>query len=150
MKKMLMTVMTLLVLAGNSPKLLAAPVLDLSPLVPVGLVTDLTSVAVGEALPVLAGLLLNNPLSEPLVNNFGMAKPLTDLLLGGDTLKGLTTLYGPLDAVLLPVVDVTAGLTSVLTGGQAGSPSGGIDAIPLGFLVDPVEILMSMSPNLAP
>lgn len=150
MKKMLMTVMTLLVLAGNSPKLLAEPLLDLSPLVPVGLVTDLTSVAVGEALPVLAGLLLNNPLSEPLVDNLGMAKPLTDLLLGGDTLKGLTTLYGPLDAVLLPVVDVTAGLTSVLTGGQAGSPSGGIDAIPLGFLVDPLEILMSMSPNLAP
>lgn len=150
MKKMLMTVMTLLVLVCNSPKLLAEPLLDLSPLVPVGLVTDLTSVAVGEALPVLAGLLLNNPLSEPLVDNLGMAKPLTDLLLGGDTLKGLTTLYGPLDAVLLPVVDVTAGLTSVLTGGQAGSPSGGIDAIPLGFLVDPLEILMSMSPNLAP
>lgn len=150
MKKMLMTAMTLLVLAGNSPKLLADPVLDMSPLVPVGLVTDLTSVAVGEALPVLAGLLLNNPLSEPLVDNLGMAKPLTDLLLGGDTLKGLTTLYGPLDAVLLPVIDVTAGLTSVLTGGQAGSPSGGIDAIPLGFLVDPLEILMSMSPNLAP
>lgn len=150
MKKMLMTVMTLLVLVCNSPKLLAEPLLDLSPLVPVGLVTDLTSVAVGEALPVLAGLLLNNPLSEPLVDNLGMAKPLTDLLLGGDTLKGLTTLYGPLDAVLLPVVDVTAGLTSVLTGGQAGSPSGGIDAISLGFLVDPLEILMSMSPNLAP
>ena len=146
MKKLLMTVVALVVLSSNAQKLMAAPAIDLSPLVPVGLVTDLTTVAIGEALPLVAGLLLDSPLSQPLIDNLGAAKPLTDLILGGDTLKGLTTLYAPLDAVLLPVVDLTSGLTSVLTGGQAGSPAGGLDAIPLGFLVDPLDILMGLAP----
>lgn len=81
-----------------------AQLIDVSPLVPTALILPIVSIGVEEGLPVLGNLLTGTPLSEPLLGSFGAAKPVTDLLLGGDTLKGLSDLYAPLDMVLEPLV----------------------------------------------
>lgn len=107
--------------------------LDISSLVPTDLVTAITQLGVEQGLPIVGSLVLtDNPLASMILSNTGLAKPVTDLVLGGDTIKGLSALYAPLDMLLLPVVS--------LTGGGSGATSslpglGSLDILPFASLL---------------
>ena len=107
MKKLLCMATMLSSAAMFSSASQSAP-LDLSPLVPADLVTTITAIGVGQLLPIAGGLIDGNPIVEPILGNAGLAEPLTDLILGGDTLKGLANFYGPVDALLTPLVALTS------------------------------------------
>lgn len=100
-----------------------AQVPSLSSFVPADLVTTVTQLGVEQGLPILGSQLAGNPVAEIVFDNFGQAAPLTDLVLGGDTTKGFSEFYGPIDALLGPIVD--------LTGGSAGAPLPGLDSLPM-------------------
>lgn len=100
-----------------------AQVPNLSAFVPADLVTTVTQLGVEQGLPIIGSQLAGNPVAEIVFDNFGQAAPLTDLVLGGDTTKGFSEFYGPLDALLGPVVD--------LTSGSPGGSLPGLDSLPM-------------------
>lgn len=91
-----------------SPFNAQAQLFDVSPFVPTEVILPIIALGVEDGLPVLGNLLTGTPLSGPLFDNFGAAKPITDLVLGGDTIKELTVLYEPLDMALEPLVVIVA------------------------------------------
>src|SRR5690606_30843668 len=94
--------------------------LGFSPFVRTDLVTAISNLGVEQGLPAGANLPAGNPLAGVAFENFGLVKPVTDIVLGGDTLKGLSSFYGPLDALLVPVVALT----------DIGGATGGLPALP--------------------
>ncbi|WP_269620424.1 hypothetical protein [Zhongshania sp. BJYM1] len=88
----------------SNAQFLGLPIPSIGDIAPAGLVTSLTSVGVGQALPIATTLLFDSPLSPLIIELAPQADPLTSLLLGNplEQLNGLIPSGGnPLEILSL-------------------------------------------------